>query len=96
MNIKDLKEVVDLDIIINNVLDNDNITPEFVKECQKEAMRKAVEYTSKITNKYGMELTDLVEDQAGELLDSICNANCIYFKNGMAAGAALLLQLLGF
>ena len=96
MNIKELKEVVDLDIIINNVLDNDNITPEFVKECQKEAMRKAVEYTSKITNKYGMELTDLVEDQAGELLDSICNANCIYFKNGMAAGAVLLFQLLGF
>lgn len=65
MNIKELKEVVDLDIIINNVLDNDNITPEFVKECQKAAMCEVVEYTSKITNKYGMELTDLVEDQAG-------------------------------
>lgn len=96
MNIKEIKETVDLDIIINNVLDNDNITPEFVKECQKAAMCKAVEYTSKITNKYGMELTDLVEDQAGELLDSICDANYIYFKNGMAAGAVLLLQLLGF
>lgn len=96
MNIKEIKEAFDLDIIVNNVLDNDNITPEFVRECQKAAMCKVSEFAAKITNKYGIELTELVEDQAGGLLDSICDVNYIYFKNGMAAGAVLLLQLLGF
>ena len=42
-----------------------------------------------------MEITSFIENQIGELLDSIGEANHVYFKNGMKLGASLLLQLLG-
>ena len=44
----------------------------------------------------GFELQDTVEEHSGELMDCISEINRAYYKNGMKAGAVLLLQLMGF
>lgn len=95
MNLNALLKLAGLDFIIDKMLDNENLTPDFVKECEKTVINEIKSFTGKATQKCGEELREIVESKDGELLDSICEANRIYFRNGMAVGAMLLLQLLG-
>lgn len=75
--------------------------PLFVIEHGKKVIRKIEDYT-KMAVQAGqekqlddVEITSFIENNIGGLLDSIGEANHVYFKNGMKLGASLLLQLLG-
>lgn len=75
--------------------------PLFVIEHGKKVIWKIEDYTRKAIQVGqekqldDVEITSFIENQIGELLDSIGEANHVYFKNGMKLGASLLLQLLG-
>lgn len=96
MNLDALMKLAGLDFVIDKMLDNEDLTPDFVKECEKTVISEIETFTGKATQKCGEELREIVESKDGELLDSVCETNRIYFRNGMTVGAVLLLQLLGF
>ena len=71
--------------------------PPFLIECEKNILKEVNAYTNHVTNQSlgsRCDTVSIVENYAGELLDSICESNRIYFENGIKAGALLLMQLL--
>ncbi len=96
MNLETLKKAEDLDIIIDKMLEKEETVPEFAKKCERYAADRIESYTSKVTGMRAVKLQELVEEHSGELMDTVCEIGRAYYKNGMKAGAALLLQLIGF
>lgn len=71
--------------------------PPFLTECEKNVLKEIKAYTKHVTNQSPGSRCDtmpIVENYAGELLDSICESNRIYFESGIKTGALLLMQLL--
>lgn len=64
----------------------------------KECGKKLEEYTKHIACQIQADgirdISSMPEDHIGDLPDSICESNQIYFQTGMKMGAALLKQLL--
>lgn len=96
MTLEALKETTDLNIIIDKMMKSGESAPEFTKKYEKYAMDRIEIYTAKVSKRIGFELQDTVEEYSGELMDCISEINRAYYKNGMNAGAVLLLQLMGF
>lgn len=91
-----------LDTVMNLVLSADSgSSPRFVCECDREIIKKLTALISKSletgTEKMEMEgaAVGFVEENAGELLDAICDVNRIYMKKGMKTGIKMVFQLLG-
>lgn len=91
-----------LDTVMNLVLSADpGSSPRFVCECDREIIKKLTALISKSletgTEKMEMEgaAVGFVEENAGELLDAICDVNRIYMKKGMKTGIKMVFQLLG-
>lgn len=97
--------MITLDEIINITLTggtSDWEDPAFVQMCEKKVAKELLEYTGKIARKStesgsaGRESeTEWMENESGELMDTVCEANRVYLKMGMRLGAELVLQLLG-
>lgn len=90
---------VTLDAIIENILDNlQEPVPTFLMDCEKNIEKGIEKYTKhiscKIQNDSACNISSVSEEHIGNLLDSICESNHIYFQTGMKMGAALLKQLL--
>lgn len=99
---EDKESMITLDEIINSVLTGGELgeeDPAFVRECEKKVAKELLEYTGKIARKAegraagGEEAW--MEDEAGVLMDAVCEACRIYFKKGMKLGAGLAFQLMG-
>lgn len=95
MDTETLRKAVDLDVVIESVFGSTEPVPAFIKKHEKHAAERIEAYTSKVTGRHGEEMQKLVEEHAGELMDEICEISRAYFKDGIMAGAGLLLQLLG-
>ncbi len=90
---------VTLDTITENILDNlQEPAPAFLMDCEKNIEKGIEKYTKhiacKIQNDSTCDISSVSEEHIGNLLDSICESNQIYFQTGMKMGAALLKQLL--
>lgn len=97
--------MITLDEIINSVLTGSAAReedPAFVRKCEKKVAKELLEYTGKIAWKSaegrpaGREMeTEWMENEAGALMDAVCEAHRVYLKMGMKLGAGLVFQLLG-
>lgn len=96
MTLDALKKATDLNIIINNLLQKNENAPEFSKECEEKVMDSIEKYTSKVTGLLTFQLQDTINDNFEILTDCIHETNRNYYRNGMKAGAVLLMQLMGF
>lgn len=96
MNLDALKKATDLNIIIDGLLRSSGNIPDFSKECEEKAMDSIEKYTSEVTGSFAIQLQELVEEHSGMLKDCISEMNRVYYRNGMQAGAVLLMQLMGF
>lgn len=99
INKHELYNKISIDTITGYILDDlQNPEPPFLLECTRKLEKSIEEYTKQIMAQYqnsnSRDTTPIIEDHAGELLDSICESNHIYFETGMKMGALLLLQLL--
>ena len=100
---EDKECIITLDEIISSVLTGGELgeeDPVFVRECEKKVAKELLEYTGKIARKGAEEKAaggeeTWMEDEAGVLMDAVCEAHRIYLKMGMRLGAGLVLQLLG-
>lgn len=94
----ELYDKISLDKISRYLLDDMlEPAPPFLIDCEKNILKEVRAYTKHVINQGPGSRCDtvfIVEDYAGELLDSICESNRIYFENGMKTGALLLMQLL--
>lgn len=103
INSKALCDEVDLDAIISHLMDGLSVTADacFI-EREQAIMNNARSYTKTIMQQAGNktlsdeEITIIVEENFGELLDSICESNQTFLEAGIRIGASLLLQLLGY
>lgn len=96
MTLDALKKATDPNIIIDSLLkDNENV-PDFSKECEEKVIDSIEKYTSEVTGSFAIQLQELVEEHSGMLKDCISEMNRVYYRNGMQAGAVLLMQLMGF
>lgn len=96
MTLNALKKATDLNIIIDSLLkDNENV-PDFSKECEEKVIDSIEKYTSKVTGLLTFQLQDMINDHSRELTDCISEISRTYYRNGMKAGAVLLMQLMGF
>lgn len=100
---EDKESMITLDEIINSVLtggESGEGDPAFVRECEKKIAKMLLDYTGKIARKGAEEKVvggeeAWMEDEAGVLMDAVCEACRIYFKKGMKLGAGLAFQLMG-
>lgn len=88
-----------LDTIAGHILDDlQDPAPPFLLECTRNVEKSIEEYTKHIACQIQADVTrdisSMPEDHIGDLLDSICESNQIYFQTGMKMGAVLLKQLL--
>lgn len=88
-----------LDIVMNLILSPDSgSSPRFVRECDREIINELKKYTAKVwTEKMEREeaAVEFIEENAGELLDAVCDSKRIYMKKGMKIGIKMVFQLLG-
>lgn len=85
--------MISLDAIIEYVLDEESgETPKFVRDCERMIKHELLDYTQKNRQSDGDEV--FVEENAGELLDSICKVNRTYMKMGMKLAAGMIFQLM--
>lgn len=94
MNTNNSSKTASLDALIMNIFGNTDAVPQFAIKCDAAIMAKLRTYTEKIVSEHDSKISSIVENNAAELIDQVYNANIIYFKKGMQAGAGLLLQLL--
>lgn len=94
----ELYDKISLDRISGYLLDDmQKPGPPFLMECEKNIIKEVKAYTEYIINQGLSSRCDtvpIVENHAGELLDSICESNRSYFESGIKTGALLLMQLL--
>ena len=94
----ELYDKISLDRISGYLLDDmQKPGPPFLMECEKNIIKEVKAYTEYIINQGLSSRCDtvpIVENHAGELLDSICESNRSYFEIGIKTGAPLLMQLL--
>lgn len=94
--------IVSLDDIIEYVLDDESgESPKFVRDCERKVKNELLGYTRKIRRSDSEimaegeeEETFFVEENAGELLDSISGVNRTYMKMGMKLAAGMIFQLM--
>ncbi len=96
MTLDALKKATDLNILIDSLLKNNENAPEFSKEYDEYVMDSIEKYTSKVTGLITFQLQDTINDNSGILTDCIYEMSRTYYRNGMKAGAVLLMQLMGF
>lgn len=95
----ELYSKIRLETISEHILD-DLLKPDppFFIECEKNVIKEIKAYTKHIAdqshNSSRCDTVSIVENYAGELLDSICESNRIYFENGIKTGTILLMQML--
>ncbi len=99
LNEHELYDKISLDTITGHILDDlQDPAPPFLLECTRDIEKGIEEYTKNITcqiqNNSTCDISSVSEEHIGNLLDSICESNQIYFQTGMKMGAALLKQLL--
>ena len=94
-NFDELNRVADLDHLISRMLEDSDPVLGFVHECDKQFAAELERFVSRITQKNGSEASRIVENEACTLLDSACDVNRIYFRNGMKTGLFLFLQMAG-
>lgn len=99
MNEHELYNKISLDAVTGHILDDLQIpAPHFLLECTRNVEKGIEEYTKhivcQIQTKGTCDISSMPEDHIGDLLDSICESNQIYFQTGMKMGTALLKQLL--
>lgn len=92
--------MITLDEIINIMLiggTSGGDDPAFVQMCEKKVANELLEYTGKIAMESGTAGREAawMENEAGTLMDTVCEAHRIYLKMGIKLGAGLVLQLLG-
>ena len=95
----ELYNKISLDTIIGHILDDlQNQAPPYFTESEKNILIEIKAYTMHITdqsqNNHRYDTVSIIENYAGELLDSICDSNRTYFETGIKTGVILLLQLL--
>lgn len=93
--LEELSRVADLDHLINRMLEDSDPALGFVRECDKQFIKELEKFVSAITNKSDAEVSTIVENKACSVMDSVCDANRIYFRNGMKVGLFLFLQMVG-
>lgn len=96
------ERMLSLDAIIEYVLDAESgETPKFVRDCERKVKDGLLGYTRKIRQSdaermaAGGEEETFVEENAVNLLDSICQSNRTYMKMGMKLAAGMIFQLMG-
>lgn len=99
MNEYELYDKISLDTIAGHILDDlQDPAPSFLLECTRNIEKGIEEYTKHIACQIQTDgtcdISSVSEDHIGNLLDSICKSNQIYFQTGMKMGAVLLKQLL--
>ena len=95
MTFNELKNTAGLDIIIDRMFENPDSVPDFTKKYEQCVMDGIEAYTADVVKCTGSELQKLVENHASTLFSNMQRINSIYFKNGMKAGAFLILQIMG-
>lgn len=102
-NSKELCNEVNLDAIISQLMDGLSVAADSsFKEHERAVMNSARSYTKTIMQQADNKalsdekVTTIVEENIGELLDSICEQNHIFLEAGIRIGANLLLELLGY
>lgn len=87
--------MISLDSIIKNAFDStEEDTQSFVSVNEKDIIKQLRAYTQQAAGQPNKDISSIIEENAGRLLDSVCASNIAYFKVGMQSGALLLLQLL--
>lgn len=99
LNGHELYDKISLDTIAGHILDGlQEPAPPFLLECTRNIEKSIEDYTKhiawQIQTDGTCDISSVSEDHIGNLLDSICESNQIYFQTGMKMGAALLKQLL--
>ncbi len=94
-SLDELNRVADLDNLISRMLEDSDPVLGFVHECDNQFAAELERFVSRITQKSGSEASRIVENEACALLYSVCDANRIYFRNGMKIGLFLFLQMIG-
>lgn len=102
-NSKALRNEVNLDAIISQLMDGLSVAADSsFKEHEQAVINSARGYTKTIMQQADNKalsdekVTTIVEENIGELLDSICEQNHIFLEAGIRIGASLLLELLGY
>ena len=91
----ELYDKTSLDRISGYLLDDmQKPGPPFLMECEKNIIKAYTEYIINQGLSSRCDTVPIVENHAGELLDSICESNRSYFESGIKTGALLLMQLL--
>lgn len=99
LNEHELYDKISLDAVTGHILDDlQDPAPHFLLSCTRNVEKSIEEYTKHIVCQIqadgACDISSMPEDHIGDLLDSICESNQIYFQTGMKMGAALLKQLL--
>lgn len=94
-SLDELNRAADLDHLISRMLEDSDPVLGFVHECDKQFTAELEQFVARITQKSGSEAGRIVENEACALLDSACDVNRIYFRNGMKTGLFLFLQMVG-
>lgn len=92
---EELNQVADLDRLISRMLEDSDPALGFVHECDKQFVKELGQLISILTHKNDAEVSMVIESEACALLDSVCDTNRIYFRNGMKTGLFLFLQMIG-
>lgn len=92
---EELNQAADLDRLISRMLEDSDPALKFVHECDKQFVKELEQLISKLTHKSDIEVSMVIENEACNLLDSVCDANRVYFRNGMKTGLFLFLQMIG-
>ncbi len=92
---EELNQAADLDRLISRMLEDSDPALGFVHECDQQFVKELGQFVSKLTHKSDAEISMVIENEACVLLDSVCDANRIYFRNGMKTGLFLFLQMIG-
>lgn len=102
-NSKALCDEVNLDAIISQLMDGLSVAADSsFKEHERAVMNSARSYTKTIMQQADNKVlsdekvTTIVEENIGELIDSISLLNQTFLEAGIRIGANLLLELLGY
>lgn len=69
--------------------------PEYIRQSEKAVSGVLKQYTLDVMRTDNMDISTILEENMGQVLSAVSEANYMYFENGMKLGAKFLLYLIG-